>query len=237
MQEERIIELAPLQKTLNYSFNDPCLLNKALTHKSYANEIDIPVKNNERFEFLGDSVLDLIVSHYMILEYDDLAEGALSKIRAAVVNEACLAKLAKDIDLGQYLLLGKGEHLSGGRQKSSILANTFEALVGALFCDSNLETVSKILMPTLIIEIDKYKDTCKLRDFKSDLQEYTQDKLTCIPSYQVVGEMGPDHDKRFEVEVTVRNKVQGKGNGKSKKEAEQSAAMMALGSYLSINDE
>ncbi|MBJ79295.1 MAG: ribonuclease III, partial [Nitrospinae bacterium] len=209
----------------------------ALTHKSYANEIDIPVKNNERFEFLGDSVLDLIVSHYMILEYDDLAEGALSKIRAAVVNEACLAKLAKDIDLGQYLLLGKGEHLSGGRQKSSILANTFEALVGALFCDSNLETVSKILMPTLIIEIDKYKDTCKLRDFKSDLQEYTQDKLTCIPSYQVVGEMGPDHDKRFEVEVTVRNKVQGKGNGKSKKEAEQSAAMMALGNYLSINDE
>ena len=196
-----------------------------------------PVKNNERFEFLGDSVLDLIVSHYMILEYDDLAEGALSKIRAAVVNEACLAKLAKDIDLGQYLLLGKGEHLSGGRQKSSILANTFEALVGALFCDSNLETVSKILMPTLIIEIDKYKDTCKLRDFKSDLQEYTQDKLTCIPSYQVVGEMGPDHDKRFEVEVTVRNKVQGKGNGKSKKEAEQSAAMMALGNYLSINDE
>ncbi len=237
MQEERIIELAPLQKTLNYSFNDPCLLNKALTHKSYANEIDIPVKNNERFEFLGDSVLDLIVSHYMILEYDDLAEGALSKIRAAVVNEACLAKLAKDIDLGQYLLLGKGEHLSGGRQKSSILANTFEALVGALFCDSNLETVSKILMPTLIIEIDKYKDTCKLRDFKSDLQEYTQDKLTCIPSYQVVGEIGPDHDKRFEVEVTVRNKVQGKGNGKSKKEAEQSAAMMALGNYLSINDE
>ncbi len=237
MQEERIIELAPLQKTLNYSFNDPCLLNKALTHKSYANEIDIPVKNNERFEFLGDSVLDLIVSHYMILEYDDLAEGALSKIRAAVVNEACLAKLAKDMDLGQYLLLGKGEHFSGGRQKSSILANAFEALVGALFCDSNLETVSKILMPTLIIEIDKYKDTCKLRDFKSDLQEYTQDKLTCIPSYQVVGEMGPDHDKSFEVEVTVRNKVQGKGNGKSKKEAEQSAAMMALGNYLSINDE
>ncbi len=237
MQEERIIELAPLQKTLNYSFNDPCLLNKALTHKSYANEIDILVKNNERFEFLGDSVLDLIVSHYMILEYDDLAEGALSKIRAAVVNEACLAKLAKDIDLGQYLLLGKGEHLSGGRQKSSILANAFEALVGALFCDSNLETVSKILMPTLIIEIDKYKDTCKLRDFKSDLQEYTQDKLTCIPSYQVVGEMGPDHDKSFEVEVTVRNKVQGKGNGKSKKEAEQSAAMMALDNYLFINDE
>ncbi len=133
MLEERINELIPLQKALNYSFNDLNLLNKALTHKSYANEIEIPVKNNERFEFLGDSVLDLIVSDYMIHEYVDLAEGALSKIRAAVVNEGCLAVLAKEIGLGQYLLLGKGEHLSGGRQKSSILANAYEAVVGALF--------------------------------------------------------------------------------------------------------
>ncbi len=236
MLEERINELIPLQKALNYSFNDPHLLNKALTHKSYANEIDIPVKNNERFEFLGDSVLDLIVSDYMIHEYVDLAEGALSKIRAAVVNEGCLAVLAKEIGLGQYLLLGKGEHLSGGRQKTSILANAYEAMVGALFCDSNLETVSKVLMPTLVVEIEKYKNTCNIRDFKSDLQEYTQGKLTCIPFYKVVGEIGPDHEKRFEVEVTVRNKVQGKGNGRSKKEAEQSAAMMALDNYLSDSD-
>lgn len=233
MLEKRKNELIPLQKALNYTFNDPHLLNKALTHKSYANEIDFPVKNNERFEFLGDSVLDLIVSNYMVREYDDLAEGSLSKIRAAVVNEGCLAKLAQNIDLGKYLLLGKGEHLSGGRQKSSILANAYEALVGALFCDSNFEAVSEVLLPTLIEEISKYKDTCKIRDFKSDLQEYTQDKLSCIPSYQVVGEKGPDHDKRFEIEVSVRNKVQGKGDGRSKKEAEQSAAMMAIEKYLS----
>ena len=232
MLEERINELVPLQKTLKYTFKDPKLLNKALTHKSYANEINPPIKNNERFEFLGDSVLDLIVSDYMVREYDDLTEGSLSKIRAAVVNESCLAKLAQDIGLGQYLLLGRGEYLSGGRQKISILANAYEALVGAIFYDSNLQTVSNIFLPEMIEEIDKYKNTLNFRDFKSDLQEYTQDRFTCIPSYQVVGEMGPDHDKRFNIEISVRNKVEGLGNGRSKKEAEQKAAKMALEKFL-----
>ena len=232
MLEKRINELVPLQKKLNYKFNDPKLLNKALTHKSYANEINPPIKNNERFEFLGDSVLDLIVSDYMVREYDDLAEGSLSKIRAAIVNEGCLAKLAQDLGLGQYLLLGKGEHLSGGRQKTSILANAYEALVGALFYDSNLQMVSNILLPKMIEEIDRYKNTMNFRDFKSDLQEYTQDRFTCVPSYQVVGEKGPDHDKRFNIEISVRNKVEGVGNGRSKKEAEQKAAKMALEKFL-----
>ena len=125
MLEERVSELATLQIALNYKFNDPRLLNKALTHKSYANEINPSIKNNERFEFLGDSVLDLIVSEFMILKYDDLEEGSLSKIRAAVVNESTLGQLAKNINLGQYLLLGKGENLSGGRKKISILATTY----------------------------------------------------------------------------------------------------------------
>ena len=232
MLEKRINELVPLQKNLNYKFNDPKLLNKALTHKSYANEINPPIKNNERFEFLGDSVLDIIVSNYMVREYDDLAEGSLSKIRAAIVNEGCLAKLAQDLGLGQYLLLGKGEHLSGGRQKISILANAYEALVGALFYDSNLQMVSNILLPKMIEEIDRYKNTLNFRDFKSDLQEYTQDRFTCVPSYQVVGENGPDHDKRFNIEISVRNKVEGVGNGRSKKEAEQKAAKMALEKFL-----
>ena len=233
MLEERHNELVPLQKALKYTFNDPKLLDLALTHKSYANEIDPPINNNERFEFLGDSVLDLIVSAYMIREYDDLAEGSLSKIRAAVVNEGCLAKLAQDIGLGQYLLLGKGEHLSGGRQKTSILANAYEALVGALFYDNNFQTVSNVLLPKLVEELDKYKNTLSFRDFKSDLQEYTQDRFTCIPSYEVVGEMGPDHDKRFNIEITVRSKVEGIGNGRSKKEAEQKAAKIALEKFLS----
>jgi len=232
MLEERINELVPLQKKLVYTFNDPKLLNKALTHKSYSNEIDSAIKDNERFEFLGDSVLDLIVSDYMVREYDDLAEGSLSKIRAAVVNEGCLARLAQDIYLGQYLLLGKGEHLSGGRQKASILANAYEALVGALFFDSNLQTVSRVFLPKLVGKIDKYRSTWNFRDFKSDLQEFTQSKWTCIPSYQVVDEIGPDHDKRFNVKVVVRNKVEGTGKGRSKKEAEQDAAKMALDEFL-----
>ena len=232
MLEKRINELVPLQRLLKYNFSDLELLNKALTHKSYANEIDPPIKDNERLEFLGDSVLDIIVSDYMVRKYVDLAEGSLSKIRAAVVNEGCLAKLAQDLNLGMFLLLGKGEDHSGGRQKISILANAYEALVGALFYDSNLPMVSNILLPNLIEKIDKYKNTLSFRDFKSDLQEYTQDRFTCIPSYQVVGEMGPDHDKRFNIEISVRNKVEGLGNGRSKKEAEQEAAKIALEKFL-----
>jgi ribonuclease-3 len=230
MPEERI---SILQKTLKYEFNNLNLLNKALTHKSYANEISLPLKNNERFEFLGDSVLDLIVSHYMISEYENLAEGSLSKIRAAVVNESCLAKLAKNINLGNYLFLGKGEDLSGGREKSSILSNAYEALVGAIFCDSDFQAVSKVFLPCLVIEIYKHKDVCSFEDYKSDLQEYTQNRLGCIPSYKVIAENGPSHDKQYAIKAIVQNKEFGVGSGRSKKEAEQIAAKEALEYFLS----
>jgi len=233
MEEKRISELILLQKVLHYNFTDLKLLNKALTHTSYANEANPPVKNNERLEFLGDSVLDLIVSSYTIHEYEDLPEGSLSKIRAAVVNESCLAKLAQGIDLGSYLLLGKGEHRSGGRKKPSILANAYEALVGSIFYDSNYQTTYNIFLPAMVEEIYKYKNACVSRDFKSDLQEYTQNRFTCTPTYHVVGEKGPSHDKRFDVKVYVRDKILGKGNGRSKKEAEQIAAKIALESFLS----
>ena len=233
MQEDRINELTPLQGSLRYKFKDLELLNKALTHKSYSNETLLSVKNNERLEFLGDSVIDLIVGDYMFLTYQDLPEGSLSKIRAAVVNESCLAKLAQGIDLGHYLLLGKGEHFSGGRQKPSILANAYEALVGALFCDINFQTTCDVFLPAMVEEICKYRNACVSRDFKSDLQEYTQNRFTCIPTYTIVGEQGPSHDKRFDVKVSVRNKVLGAGNGRSKKEAEQVAAKVALETFLS----
>ena len=236
MQEKRINELVTLQKTLHYNFNDLKLLNKALTHKSYANETNPPVKNNERFEFLGDSVIDLIISKYIVLEYEDLVEGSLSKIRAAVVNESCLAGLAHDIKLGSYLLLGKGECFSGGRQKTSILANTYEAIVGALFCDSDFETTADVFLPQLVEKIDACKDACMSTDFKSDLQEYTQNKFSCTPSYEVVGETGPCHDKRFDVKVAVRSQVLGSGKGRSKKEAEQNAAKEALSGFLTDKD-
>jgi len=217
VSSDRAQEVASLQKTLGYEFSDLKLLNKALTHKSYVNEINENLKHNERFEFLGDSVLDILVSDYLIHQFTDYAEGTLSKIRAAVVNESCLAGLARKIDLGKYLLLGKGENLSGGREKPSILANAFEAVAGALFKDGGLESASRVFLPLLEEEISKFAKSWSFRDFKSDLQEITQNKLVCTPSYKVVNEMGPDHAKEFEVNVKIKNKVMGKGFGKSKK--------------------
>ena len=231
MQKERIKELNNLQDSLHYKFNNVELLNKALTHKSYSNEISFSIKNNERLEYLGDSVLDLIVGNYIFLTYEELSEGPLSKIRAAVVNEGCLTELAKKIVLGTYLLLGKGECSSGGREKASILANAYEAMVGAVFCDSDFQITSNIFLPQLVEKIKELQDVCTLIDFKSDLQEYTQNKFSCIPLYDVVGEMGPCHDKRFDVRVTVRSQVLGSGRGRSKKEAEQNAAKKALRSF------
>lgn len=233
MLEERLNELILLQNSLTYMFNNPELLDKALTHKSYVHEIDASKKNNERFEFLGDSVLDLVVSDYMVRKYEELTEGTLSKIRASVVNESCLAELAQDINLGKFLLLGRGENISGGRKKPSILADAYEAVVGAVFFDSNLQEVSNAFLPKLIDKIDVYKNSLSFRDFKSDLQEYTQNRFSCIPSYRVIGEEGPDHDKRFKVEINIRDNIEGIGNGKSKKGAEQMAAQMALKKFLS----
>ena len=232
VKKERKEELAKLQKTLGYSFMEVKLLNKALTHKSYVNETEENLKHNERFEFLGDSVLDLIVSEYMIRKFSDYKEGVLSKIRAGVVNESCLAKLARKIDLGDYLLLGRGEEMSGGRNKPSLLANAYEALVGAIYFDSNLETAAKVLLPSIKKEIKGFIETPESRDYKSDLQEYTQNKMVCIPAYKVTKEIGPDHEKQFEVVVSIKNKSRGKGMGRSKKEAEQAAAKMALEGFL-----
>ena len=229
--ENRMEELSSLQNKINFKFSDLKLLNKALTHKSYANEKSKSLKHNERLEFLGDSVLDILVSDFLVYKYSDFAEGILSKIRAAVVNESCLAKLARKINLGDYLLLGKGEDLSGGRNKPSILADAFEALAGAVFRDGRLDAASNIFLPLLIEEIENTAESWSFRDFKSDLQEYTQNKLVCIPSYKVVREMGPDHAKEFEVVVMIKNEIQGKGLGKSKKEAEQAAAKIAMENF------
>jgi len=237
MQEDRINALIPLQGLLCYQFKDLELLNKSLTHKSYSNEVILSLKNNERLEFLGDSVLDLIVADYMFLTYQDLPEGSLSKIRAAVVNENSLAGLAKNLKLGSYILLGKGEFFSGGRQKASILANAYEALVGALFCDSDFRTTADVFLPKLVEKIDEYRGACIATDFKSDLQEYTQNRFSCIPLYEVVEEIGPGHDKRFDVNVKICSQVRGSGKGRSKKEAEQNAAKEALSDFLTDKDE
>ena len=236
MQEDRINTLITLQRLLCYQFKDLELLHKSLTHKSYSNEVLLSLKNNERLEFLGDSVLDLIVADYMFLTYQNLPEGSLSKLRAAVVNESSLAGLAKNLELGSYILLGKGESFSGGRQKASILANAYEALVGALFCDSDFRTTADVFLPKLVEKIDEYRGACIATDFKSDLQEYTQNRFSCVPLYEVVGEMGPGHDKRFDVKVKIRSQVLGSGKGRSKKEAEQNAAKEALSAFLTDKD-
>ncbi len=231
LSQKRIQKLSLLQEKIGYTFKNPELLNKALTHKSFVNENSQPLKDNERFEFLGDSVLDLIVSSYMVKAYPDFSEGTLSKIRAAVVNESCLAGLARDIDLGQYLLLGKGEKSSGGRQKSSLLANAFEAVAGAVYQDSHLEAALDIFLPILEEEISQYANTARFRDYKSELQEYTQTQFNCIPNYKIVNEKGPDHAKEFEVVVVIQQGIRGRGSGKSKKEAEQGSAKGALESF------
>ena len=236
MQEDRINALVPLQGVLCYEFKDLELLNKSLTHKSYSNEVLLSLKNNERLEFLGDSVIDLIMADYMFLTYPDLPEGSLSKIRAAIVNENSLARLAIKLELGSYLLLGKGESFSGGRQKASILANAYEALVGALFCDSDFRTTADVFLPQLIEKIDEFMGACIATDFKSDLQEYTQNRFSCVPLYEVVGEIGPGHNKRFDVKVKIRSQVLGSGKGCSKKEAEQNAAKEALSTFLTDKD-
>lgn len=223
--------LAVLQETLGYSFREIKLLNKAVTHKSYVNETGESLKHNERFEFLGDSVLDLIVSDYLVRKYSDYSEGTLSKIRAAVVNETCLADLARQLNLGKFLLLGKGEEMSGGRNKASLLANAYEAVAGAIYCDSNLETAANVLLPQIKNEINKFADNRESRDYKSDLQEYTQNKFFCIPLYKVIRETGPDHEKQFEIIASVKDVTMGKGTGRSKKEAEQAAAKVALEKY------
>jgi len=228
LTQERLDQLHLLEKKLGYVFKDIKLLNKSLTHKSYANETGGGLKNNERFEFLGDSVIDLLVSEHMVRKYPQYAEGLLSKIRAAVVNEICLAEIAGSMGLGQYLLLGNGEDLSGGRQKKSILANAFEAVAGGIFCDGGLESAARVFLPCLENKITAYAGTGQFKDFKSELQEFTQVSRGCIPVYNIIRESGPDHEKLFEMEVMVQGECMGGGKGRTKKEAERMAAKAAL---------
>lgn len=232
LSEERIKELEIFQERLNYRFRELSFLNEALTHKSYVNEKDNNMPDNERLEFLGDSVIDLIVGDYSLKKFLNHSEGELSKIRAAVVNEINLAEVARSIGIGEFILLGKGEVQSGGNSKNSILANTFEAITAAIYLDSGLENTYSVIIDRFKEKIDEVGDSCYYRDFKSELQELTQGRLSCIPSYRIYSESGPDHEKIFEVNVTIGGVISGKGKGKSKKEAEQSAAKEALDKLL-----
>lgn len=219
-----------LEQKLGYSFQDRDLLAEAMTHRSFSNECQSAVlPDNERLEFLGDAVLDLVVSQYLMKWQPDAPEGELTRIRAEVVAMPGLERLARELELGGCLLLGKGEERSGGRDKSNLLADALEALIGALFTDSDFDTVQSIIMPLFapLIEQASVKEG---QDFKSRLQEYVQASQAELPVYKLVEATGPPHDRTYHVEVYLEKRLQGAGQGRTKKSAEQAAAEAALSS-------
>jgi ribonuclease III len=218
-----------LHKKLGYIFKQSDLLAEAFRHSSYTNEVgNLDLRDNERLEFLGDAVLDLAIGHILMELFPDANEGDLSKYRAIVVSEKGLSQVAKGLGLGDFLLLGRGEELTYGREKSSILANTIEALIGALYLDAGF-TVSKEIINRLFSPLLEKIDLERVaEDYKSLVQEYTQQIYKTRPDYVHVKESGPAHDKTFWVALSLDGKIIAEGEGKSKKEAEQEAAKEAF---------
>ncbi|RJQ84516.1 MAG: ribonuclease III [Desulfobacteraceae bacterium] len=222
------IHFQRLQDKLGYCFNNPVLLEEALRHSSFVNEqTKADLRDNERMEFLGDAVLNLVIGHLLMRAYPDLREGDLSRIRSNMVNEAQLADIARSLGLGSYLQLGKGEMQTGGHDKNSILANALEALIAAVYLDSRFEAAFSVVENQFQVLIDAAIQVNHGQDYKSRLQEAVQGKIREVPRYRIVEEIGPDHDKTFCVAVTIGD-VETHGTGKSKKLAEQDAARQAL---------
>ncbi|MBS5724712.1 MAG: ribonuclease III [Clostridiales bacterium] len=222
-----------LEKTVGYYFRNRALLQTALTHSSYTNELrskGVESRCNERLEFLGDSVLSVIVSRFLFQEFDSRQEGDLTKIRAAVVCEKALAKYAAKISLGEYLLLGHGEDKNDGRHRPSITADAFEALLGAFYLDSgyDCDKIEKFLLPFVKEEIADSGEDASFMDYKTALQQIVQQANGEKLRYVLVGESGPDHDKSFQVEARLNSNVIGHGTGNTKRAAEQNAAREAL---------
>ena len=216
-----------LQKRIGYTFKNTDLLTEALTHSSYANEKRKGRNSNERLEFLGDSVLSIVVSQYLFEHFTHLPEGELTKIRASLVCEKSLYEFAKQIDLGEHILLGKGEENTGGRERVSILADAFEAVIAAVFLDGGLEAAKRHILKFIPKDIDDRKPV-SFSDHKTILQEIIQKNPEEKVEYKLVGQSGPDHNKAFKVQVRLNSNVIGTGIGRSKKEAEQMAAKEAL---------
>jgi ribonuclease-3 len=214
--------LAHIEKKTGYSFTNPELLDRALTHKSFAHESGSA--DNEKLEFLGDSIIGMIVNEYLYHQFPGYSEGKLSTIKAAVVSKPILARRAAELQLGKYLLLGKGENAGGGRTRPSLLANAFEALAAAIYLDGNLPECRQFILDQLKAEIETVNGKRQGRDYKCLLQEYAQSEYGFVPSYHVVSANGPEHKKSFDVTVSLKNTVLGKGKGTSKKEAEKAAA-------------
>lgn len=211
-----------LEETIGYVFKNRALLLEALTHKSYKNSY-----NNERLEFLGDAVLDLLVGEFLFHKFPESAEGNLSKMRSSIVNEKGFMRLAQEINLGRYLLISPSEEHNQGRTKPSILSNAFEALMGAIYLENGIECVRTIISK-LLDKVYPHMDFNSLfMDFKTALQELTQARLFQIPDYVLVGENGPDHHKEFEMTLLIQGKEYARAVGKSKKDAQQKCAKIA----------
>ncbi|MBM7581229.1 ribonuclease-3 [Caldicoprobacter guelmensis] len=228
LPRDRECQLKEFESNLEYEFDNIQLLDVALTHSSYANERGGGLQHNERLEFLGDSVLGLVISEYLYTNFPELTEGSLTKIKALVVSEACLAKAARRIGLGQRMLLGKGEERTGGRDRDSILADAFESVIAAIFLDGGLEQARKFVLKNLAGFIDDALTGKGIRDYKTDLQEVLQRESDKAIEYRIVRDSGPDHQKIFIAQVYHGDKLLGEGVGRSKKEAEQHAAQKAL---------
>lgn len=216
--------LKALENELGYTFQNPALLDRALTHSSYANEREA-LGDNERLEFLGDSVLGFITAEYLFSEHKGVPEGELTRLRAYAVCEKSLDVYAREIGLGDYLLLGKGEERTGGRERASVLSDAFEAVIAAIYLDGGMELAKKFVLRFVRPYVEAKP---VFKDYKTMLQEVTQKNPGETLEYVLVSESGPDHDKHFEVEVHLNSNVIGRGSGPSKKKAEQDAAREAL---------
>ncbi len=235
--KERQQELKKFQKSLGFRFRKLTLLDRALTHKSHVDNNGVRSRDNERLEFVGDAVIDLVIRDYSLKRFPERSEGELSKLRSAVASEATLSSIARRMELGKHLLMGKGEESSGGRKKHSLLANAFEAVAAAIYIDGGFDDAYRVILSFLEQDIEKVSVGGNQRDYKSRLQEYTQNRLGCVPRYRVVSEEGPDHKKVFLVKLTLEGRVIGSGRGKSKKVAEQHAAREALTELLGKDTE
>ncbi|MGY0691524.1 ribonuclease III [Virgibacillus sp. FSP13] len=225
------MDVAKLEKQLDITFNDHALVKLAFTHSSYVNEHRNEVfSDNERLEYLGDAVLELAVSQYLYRNNANMPEGEMTKLRAAIVCEPSLNNFARDLQFGEHLLLGKGEEQTGGRERPAILADAFEAFLGALYLDRGFDVILKFMDKFVFPKIDTGAFSHAM-DYKSQLQELVQQYRNSNVEYNIVEEKGPSHDKEFVSEVVIKGNVSGRGIGRTKKEAEQRAAKHALDSY------
>lgn len=232
ISKERRRDLAGFQRSLRIRFGNLEILNTALSHKSYVNESEGDLENYEKLEFLGDSFLGLVVSDYLYNQEMYLKEGTLARIKSYVVSESTLHRVGKAINIQKYLLLGKGEEKSGGRNRKALIGDCIEALIGAYYLDAGFDKARSLVERLFSVEIENVEKNRHVKDYKSILQEYTQKRYKVIPQYTVVNTEGPDHKRRFYVNVTVKKRTYGPGVGESKKQAEQNAASLALGELL-----